>query len=91
MIATDDHGGPADTLAGETTEDEERMEEAKQPKWLIESAPQYEQYLAAREERRRVERMFNLFFGPLLAALAGYREELHHMFDAPIDVGPGRW
>ncbi len=42
MIATDDHGGPADTLAGETTEDEERMEEAKQPKWLIESAPHHE-------------------------------------------------
>lgn len=32
MIATDDHGGPADTLVGETTEDEERMEEATQKK-----------------------------------------------------------
>lgn len=63
--------------------------EANQKKWLIEFAPQYEQYLAAREERRRVERMFNLFFGPILAALVGYLEELHRLNSAaPIGV---RW
>ncbi|EXI76519.1 MAG TPA: hypothetical protein PK440_00665 [Candidatus Accumulibacter phosphatis] len=89
MIATDDHSGPADTPAGETTDEGEGME-ANQPRRLIESAPKYQQYVAACEARRRVERLFNLFFGPLLAALAGYRSELRHMLDAPIYLGPGR-
>lgn len=32
----------------------------------------------------------DLSFGPLLAALAGYRSELRHMLDAPIYLGPGK-
>lgn len=55
--------------------------------YLIESAPQYRQYLAAKAAREIVERIM----APITAAVAGYREELNHMLNAgAIYPGPGR-
>ena len=54
--------------------------------YLIESAPKYRQYLAAKASREIVERIM----APITAAVAGYREELRHMLDAgAIYPGPG--
>lgn len=54
--------------------------------YLIESAPNYRQYLAAKTVREIVERILY----PLNAAVSGYRSELSHMLDAPVYIGPGR-
>lgn len=56
-------------------------------KYLIESAPQYRQYLAVKAAREIVERILS----PMAAAVSGYRSELRHMLDAgAIYIGPGR-
>lgn len=54
--------------------------------YLIESAPNYRQYLAAKAAREIVERILY----PLNAALCGYNKELRHMLNAPIYLGPVR-
>ena len=54
--------------------------------YLIESAPQYRQYLAAKAAREIVQRIM----APLNAAVSGYQSELRHMLDAPIHIGHGR-
>ena len=55
-------------------------------KYMIESAPQYRQYLAAKAAREIVERILS----PLSAALGGYQSELRQMLEAPVYFGPGR-
>ena len=54
--------------------------------YLIESAPNYRQCLAAKSAREIVERILY----PLNAAVSGYQSELRHMLDAPAYIGPGR-
>ena len=55
--------------------------------YLIESAPNRRQYLAAKAAREIVERIM----APITAAVAGYRDELGRMLDAPaIYIGPGK-
>jgi len=54
--------------------------------YLIESAPNLKQYLAAKAAREIVERILY----PLNAAVSEYRSELSHMLDAPVYIGPGR-
>lgn len=55
--------------------------------YLIESAPKYRQYLAAKAAREIVERIT----APITAAVSGYRDELDRMLDAPaIYIGPGK-
>ncbi len=55
--------------------------------YLIESAPNLKQYIAAKAAREIVERIL----APLNAAVSGYRSELRHMLDAgAIYLGPGR-
>lgn len=53
--------------------------------YLIESAPKYRQYLAAKAAREIVERIA----APFTAFVAGYRDELGRMLDAQaIYLGP---
>ena len=55
--------------------------------YLIESAPNRRQYLAAKFAREIVERIT----APIAAAVAGYKSELDRMLDAPaIYLGPGK-
>ena len=55
--------------------------------YLIESAPKYRQYVAAKTAREIVERIT----APIAAAVAGYKSELDRMLDAPaIYLGPGK-
>lgn len=54
--------------------------------YLIESAPNYRQYLAAKAAREIVERILY----PLNSAVSVYRAELSHMLDAPVYIGPGK-
>lgn len=58
--------------------------------YLIESAPNYRKYLAAKAAREIVQRILT----PLeivSAAVSGYRDELNHMLDADaIYLGPGK-
>jgi len=55
--------------------------------YLIESAPKYRQYLAAKAAREIVERIT----APITAAVSGYRDELDRMLDAPaIYIGHGK-
>ncbi len=54
--------------------------------YLIESSPQYRQYLAAKAAREIAQRIL----APLNAALGGYNKELRHMLDAPVYIGPVR-
>ena len=55
--------------------------------YLIESAPQYRQYLAAKAAREIVERIA----APFSAFVSGYRQKLEHMLDAEaIYLGPGK-
>ncbi len=54
--------------------------------YLIESAPNYRQYLAAKSAREIVDRILS----PLTSAVSGYRSELRHMLDAPVYIGLGR-
>jgi len=54
---------------------------------LIESAPRYRQYLAAKAALEIVERIT----APITAAVAGYRDELDRMLDAQaIYLGHGK-
>ena len=55
--------------------------------YLIESAPKYRQYVAAKTAREIVERIT----APITAAVAGYKSELDRMLDASeIYLGPGK-
>ena len=55
--------------------------------YLIESAPNRRQYLAAKAAREIVERIT----APLTAFVAGYKSELDRMLDSPaIYLGPGK-
>ena len=57
--------------------------------YLIESAPRFQQYRAAKTAREILQRIVS----PLTvcaAAVSGYRSELHHMLDAKAYIGPGR-
>lgn len=55
--------------------------------YLIESAPNRQQYLAAKAAREIVERIT----APITAAVAGYKSELDRMLDAQaIYLGPGK-
>ena len=55
--------------------------------YLIESAPHYRQYVAAKSARAIVERIM----APLDAFVAGYRAELDHALDASaIYLGTGK-
>ena len=55
--------------------------------YLIESAPNRRQYLAAKYDREVVERIT----APITAAVAGYKSELDRMLDATaIYLGPGK-
>ncbi len=55
--------------------------------YLIESAPNRRQYLAAKAAREIVERIT----APITAAVAGYKSELDRMLDAQaIYLGPGK-
>lgn len=55
--------------------------------YLIESAPNYRQYLAAKAAREIVERIT----APLTAFVAGYKSELDHALNASaIYLGPGK-
>ena len=55
--------------------------------YLIESAPNRRQYLAAKAAREIVERIT----APLTAFVAGYRAELDHALDADaVYLGPGK-
>ena len=55
--------------------------------YLIESAPRYKQYLAAKVAREIVERIT----APIAAAISGYRAELDRMLDASaVYLGPGK-
>ena len=55
--------------------------------YLIESAPKYRQYVAAKAAREIVERIM----APITAAVAGYKSELDRMLDASaIYLGPGK-
>lgn len=54
--------------------------------YLIESAPHYRQYLAAKATSEIVERILS----PLNSAVSGYRAELSHMLDAPVYIGHGK-
>jgi hypothetical protein len=55
--------------------------------YLIESAPNRRQYLAAKSAREIVERIT----APIAAAVAGYKSELDRMLDAQaIYLGPGK-
>lgn len=55
--------------------------------YLIESAPRYKQYLAAKAAREIVERIT----APINAAISGYQSELDRMLDAQaIYLGPGK-
>jgi len=58
--------------------------------YLIEAAPHYRQYLASKTAREIVQRIiFPLSI--CSAAVAGYRSELHQMFDADsIYLGSGK-
>jgi len=54
---------------------------------LIESAPRYRQYLAAKAAREIVERIT----APITAAISGYQSELDRMLDASaVYLGPGK-
>ena len=60
--------------------------------YLIESAPKYCRYLAAKAAREICPAV-SLFWplSILSAAVAGYRAELRRMLDAPaIYIGPGK-
>lgn len=60
--------------------------------YLIESAPHYRRYLAAKAAREACPAI-SLFWtlSILSAAVAGYRSELRHMLDAEsIYLGPGK-
>jgi len=55
--------------------------------YLIESAPKYRRYIAAKAAREIVERIL----APLDEFIAGYKSELDRMLDAPaIYLGPGK-
>lgn len=55
--------------------------------YLIESAPNYRQYQAAKAAREIVERIT----APITAAVAGYKSELDRMLDADaVYLGPGK-
>lgn len=57
--------------------------------YLIESAPKFQQYRAAKAAREIAQRIVS----PLTiysAAVSGYRAELRHMLAAPICLGPGK-
>ncbi len=54
--------------------------------YLIESAPNYRQYLAAKSAREIVQRILS----PLNSAVSGYQSELRHMLGAPVYIGPGK-
>ena len=55
--------------------------------YLIESAPNRRQYLAAKAAREIVARIT----APITAAVAGYKSELDRMLDAQaIYLGPGK-
>ena len=55
--------------------------------YLIESAPNRRQYLAAKASREIVERIT----APITAAIAGYQSELDRMLDASaVYLGPGK-
>lgn len=55
--------------------------------YLIESAPKYRQYVAAKTAREIVERIT----APLTAFVAGYKSELDHALNAQaIYLGPGK-
>ena len=55
--------------------------------YLIESAPDRRQYLAAKAAREIVERIM----APITAAIAGYKDELDRMLDADaVYLGPGK-
>lgn len=55
--------------------------------YLIESAPNRRQYLAAKAAREIVERIT----APITAAIAGYQSELDRMLDASaVYLGPGK-
>ncbi len=61
-------------------------------KYLIESAPRYRSYLAAKAARE-ICPAISLFWplSILSAAIDGYRSELRRMLDAPaIYLGPGK-
>ena len=54
--------------------------------YLIESAPKYQQYLAAKSAREIVQRTMS----PMNAAVSGYQSELRYMLDAgAIYLWPG--
>lgn len=58
--------------------------------YLIESAPRYRQYLAAKDAREIVQRVMTPL-AILLSAVSGYRDEMYHMLDAEaIYLGPGK-
>lgn len=58
--------------------------------YLIESAPRYREYMAAKAAREITQRILS----PLticLASTKGYRTELEHMFNAEaVYLGPGK-
>lgn len=55
--------------------------------YLIESAPNRRQYLAAKAAREIVERIT----APITAAISGYQSELDRMLDASaVYLGPGK-
>ena len=55
--------------------------------YLIESAPNRRQYLAAKAAREIVERIT----APIAVAIAGYKDELDRMLDADaVYLGPGK-
>lgn len=57
---------------------------------MIESAPRYRQYLAAKAAREIVQRVMTPL-AILLSAVSGYRDEMNHMLAAdPIYLGPGK-
>ena len=58
--------------------------------YLIESAPHYRRYQQAKAAREIFQRIF-LPLEIVSSAVAGYREEMHHMLDSdPIYLGPGK-
>lgn len=74
---------PNDTWGNEMSEATRRPDGA----YLIESAPRYKQYLAAKAAREIVERIT----APINAAISGYQSELDRMLDAQaIYLGPGK-
>ena len=58
--------------------------------YLIESAPRYRQYLAAKAAREIVQSLLTTL-AIASAAVSGYRDEMNHMLAAdPIYLGPGK-